>query len=65
MREKKNDIFILTKKGIFFLDSHTRKRLVRYYLIMESYRDADFMNDILYKEDLEEADVKRLVRRLS
>ena len=38
---------------------------IRYYLIMESYRDADFMKDILYKEDIEEADAKRIVRRLS
>jgi calcium-dependent protein kinase len=35
-----------------------------YYLIMESYRDADFMNDILYKKEIEEADAKRIVRQL-
>jgi serine/threonine protein kinase len=35
-----------------------------YYLIMEKYKDADFMNSILYEKEIDEGDAKRIVRQL-
>lgn len=36
----------------------------RYYLIMEHTQDADVINQVLYERDLQEADIKRLVRQM-